>query len=153
FVARLLASVVLTFMVGVTDVFAVETVIADQLCRLEAFSRPLRQTIVVIDQAAVEPRATGDVGEMNRRWINKILAIAGVQEGQPSTISAPRERISVVVAREDGTDLIRVFSGCSPTYSQAELAELKRSSGGITGQLERFFGRDVEHKIDADKKV
>src|SRR5262245_57670293 len=129
-----------------------ETIVVDSSCRVEGLARPLRQTVVLIDQAAIESKPAGDVGEINRRWINRVLSIAGVQEGQPTTIAAPRERISVVVAKQDGTDLIRVFSGCSPTYSSSEITELKKQSSGVKGQLDRFFGRDIENRIESDRK-
>jgi hypothetical protein len=151
----LLSSKVLIALFGAIWVHAVqalETQVFDVHCRVEGLTRPLRQTVVIIDQSAIEAR-TGDVGEVNRRWINKVLTIAGVQEGQTSSPAAPRERISVVVAREDGTDLIRVFSGCSPTYSQAEIAELKRANSGLAGHFKWFFGKDIEHRLESDRKA
>jgi hypothetical protein len=137
---------------GSTSSSALETATFDAPCRIEGMSRPLRQTIIMLDQSAIEPKPSGDVGEVNRRWINKILSIAGVQDGQSSIISAPRERISVVLATQDGSDLVRVFNGCSPTYSANELTELRKSSSGVTGQLERFFGKDVDNRIDGGKE-
>jgi hypothetical protein len=41
----------------------------------------------------------------------------------------------------------------SPTYSANELSELRKTSSGVTGQLERFFGKDIDNKIDAEKKT
>jgi hypothetical protein len=131
---------------------AFETVIVNGSCTVEGLARPLRQTLVLIDQAAIEPKPAGDVGEVNRRWINRVLSIAGVQDGQPSTIAAPRERISVVVAMQDGSDLIRAFSGCSPTYSSSEITELQKSTSPIKQQLDRFLGRNIENRIEAERK-
>jgi hypothetical protein len=145
-------AILIISMLGSGPAVPLETVVVDSSCRVEGLARPLRQTIVLIDQAAIESKPAGDVGEINRRWINRVLSIAGVQEGQPSTIVAPRERISVVVARQDGSDLIRAFSGCSPTYSSSEITELKKLSLGIKGQVDRFFGRDIENRIDSERK-
>jgi hypothetical protein len=132
---------------------ALETVTFDSPCRMEGLNRPARQTLVVVDQSAVESKSSGDIGDSNRRWINKILSIAGVQDGQSNIISAPRERISVVLAKRDGSDLVRVFSGCSPTYSTNELSELRKASSGVGGQLEKFFGKDVDNRVEGEKKT
>ena len=131
---------------------AIETIVDDEACRSEGLPRPLRQTLILIDQSIIESAPTGDVGDNNRKWINKVLSIAGVQEGQTASIAAPRERLSVVVAREDGGDLVRIFTGCSPTYSQAEVSELKRARGGLKGSLQWFIGADIEHQIEGDQK-
>jgi hypothetical protein len=141
------------FLMLSTSARALDTVTFDAPCRVEGLSRPFRQTIIVIDQLAIEPRQTNDIGDANRRWINKILAIAGVQDGQSSVISAPREHLSIVLAKLDGGDLVRVFNGCPPTYSATELTELRKTNSGVTGQVERFFGKDVDNKIDIEKKA
>jgi hypothetical protein len=131
---------------------ALETVVADRACHLDGLIRPLRQTIVVIDQSSIIQIGAGDnIGAANRIWLNAILTIAGVQEGQASVISAPRERVTVIVAREDGGDLIRVFTGCAPTYSQDEIAEMKKSSVGLKGGIDWFVGRGVETRIENER--
>jgi hypothetical protein len=132
---------------------ALETVNADSACHLEGMRRPLRQTVVVLDQALIVPQAGQDIGAANRAWLNTILTIAGVQAGQASTISAPRERITVIVAREDGGDLIRIFTGCSPTYSQDEIAEMKSSSGGLKGSVDWLLGKSVDARIENEQKT
>ena len=38
-----------------TPAYAAETAVAEESCTLEGFSRPLRQTIVVLDELAVIP--------------------------------------------------------------------------------------------------
>jgi hypothetical protein len=44
----------LAFAAGVlSSAHAAETVVAEEACTLEGFSRPLRQTIAVIDEAAI----------------------------------------------------------------------------------------------------
>lgn len=131
---------------------ALETIVADGACHLEGLVRPLRQTIVVIDQSSIVPTAAVDIGSANRIWLNAILTIGGVQETQASVISAPRERLTVILAREDGGDLLRVFTGCSPTYSQNEIAEMKKSSTGLKGGVDWFLGRSVQARIENEEK-
>src|SRR5262249_43358654 len=130
FISSLSALWVMLVFASCGDGFALEVTVSEAACRIEGLARPLRQTVVLIDQSAIEPTSALNVGEANRRWIGKVLAIAGVQEGQSAFLSAPRERLTVVVAQEDGRDLIRVFTGCAPTYSQDEITEMKKSSSG-----------------------
>ena len=132
---------------------ALEAIVADSACRAEGLARPLRQTIVVVDQATVESKTGSDVGDINRRWIGTIVTLAGVQEGQNTVVSMPRERLTVLVAMQDGTDLARVFTGCPPTYSQDELAELEKSNQGLSGQLRIFVGRDPRSRVEAEQKA
>src|SRR5712672_824802 len=87
------------FAVGVlSSAHAAETVVAEEACTSEGFSRPLRQTIVVIDELAIEPWTNGEMSDGNRRWINAVIGLAGVQEGQRNENAAPRERITVLLA-------------------------------------------------------
>src|SRR5258707_8413200 len=119
----------LAFAVGVLSwAHATETVVSEEACTLEGFSRPLRQTIVVIDELAIEPWTNGEMSDGNRRWINAVIGLAGVQEGQRNENAAPRERITVLLARVNGSDLVRVFVGCPPTFSREEFNRLDVSS-------------------------
>jgi hypothetical protein len=131
---------------------AIEPIVSEAGCRLEGYTRPLRQTIVVIDQAAIDSSST-DPNGVNRKWINAVLEFAGVQEAQSNVISAPRERITVLLALQDGSDLVRVFAGCPSTFSPSEFAEKEKQSSGIWSGLETFTGRDARSRAEADKKT
>jgi len=149
---RLILAAVAFNALAATPGSTLETMVVDGACHLDGFAKPLRQTIVVIDQLSIIPTTAEDIGDANRRWLNTVLSIAGVQEGQASVIAAPRERLTVVVASEDGGDLIRVFTGCSPIYSQDEIAEMKKSSTGIRGGFEWFIGKDVQNRVENELK-
>src|SRR4051812_28948421 len=130
-----------------------EPVVAEEFCNVEGLPRPLRQTIIVIDQMAVEPWVSGDISENNRRWINEIVTLAGVQGGQHSSTTAPRERISISLGKASGLDLVRAFTGCPPTYSQEEIAKLTAGGGGLGRRFEEWLGKDPKSRIEADQKA
>lgn len=133
--------------------WALETVVSESACRVSDFSPPLRQTIVVLDQAVVETANGNEISDQNRRWITAIVTLAGVQEGQRGTVSAPRERITVLIALQDGADLVRVFTGCAPTFSADEIESLERGNSGWMGELKVFIGKDPRSRIEAEQKA
>lgn len=136
-----------------TQGWAFDTVVADASCRVEGFPRPLRQTIIIVDEAGIEPFVTGKASESNRRINRAILGIAGVLDGQAEGISAPRERLTILFAREDGSDLIRAFTGCPPVYSKDELHKLEATDSGIFGQFWKFLGRDARANVEKAKQA
>jgi len=144
----------LAFAVGVLSwAHATETVVSEEACTLEGFSRPLRQTIVVIDELAIEPWTNGEMSDGNRRWINAVIGLAGVQEGQRNENAAPRERITVLLARVNGSDLVRVFIGCPPTFSREEFDRLDVSSTGLKRAFNEWLGKDPRSRVEADQKA
>jgi hypothetical protein len=136
-----------------SEATAFETVISEAPCRLAGFARPLRQTVVIIDEDAVETPTGGKPSEVNRRVNRAVLSMAGVLDGQTGMLSAPRERVTVLMARQDGSDLVRVFSGCPPLYSQDEIAQIEKDSSSATGQLWKFIGRDARSQIEKDRNA
>lgn len=132
---------------------AADSIVADEFCNAEGLARSLRQTIVVIDQMAVEPWVSGEISDGNRRWINAIVTISGVQDSQRSASSAPRERISVLLGKSSGADLVRIFTGCPPTYSRDELEKLTAGGGGFGRKFEEWLGKDPKARIEADQKA
>ena len=144
-------SVVLAETQQVDKSLAFDTIVSESSCRTEGFARPLRQTIVILDEAAIDAFGSGPVSEANRRVNRTILSLAGVMEGQTATVSAPRERITLFFAREDGKDLIRAFTGCPPTYSQDEIARIDKAGSGIQGELMKFIGHDARAQIETQK--
>jgi hypothetical protein len=144
----------LAFAVGVLSwAHATETVVSEEACTSEGFSRPLRQTIAVIDELAIEPWTSGELSDGNRRWINAVIGLAGVQEGQRNENSAPRERITVLLARATGSDLVRVFNGCPPTFSREEFDKLDANSTGLNRAFNEWLGKDARSRVEADQKA
>jgi hypothetical protein len=152
---KILALIAFTLVAAVSSsAHAAETVVAEQACTLEGFPRPLRQTIAVIDEVAIEPWTGGQMSDNNRRWINAVIGLAGVQEGQRNeSAAAPRERITVLLARANGSDLVRVFTGCPPTFSRDEIEKLDAESTGFTRAFNVWLGKDPKSRVEADQKA
>jgi hypothetical protein len=138
---------------GLLPTHAAETVAAEEACTLEGFSRPLRQTIAVIDELAIEPWTDGQMSDSNRRWINAVVGLAGVQEGQRNESAAPRERITVLLGRANGSDLVRVFTGCPPTFSREEFERLDANSTDFKRAFNAWLGKDPRSRVEADQKA
>jgi hypothetical protein len=148
------ALVGVAFAVGaLSSAAAAETVVVEEACTLEGLSRPLRQTIAVIDELAIDAWTTGEMSDGNRRWINAVIGVAGVQEGQRNENAAPRERITVLLARANGSDLVRVFTGCPPTFSREEFDGLDADSTGLTRRFNKWLGKDARSRVEADQKA
>jgi hypothetical protein len=132
---------------------AAESVVAEEFCHSEGFTRPLRQTFVILDEMTVEPWTSGEMSEGNRRWMNAAIALAGVEEAQRDKSAAPRERITVLLARASGSDLVRVFTGCPPTFSREEMEKLDASSAGARRMFDEWLGKDPRSRVEADQKA
>ena len=147
----LLAGVILSTACSVS--WAQDITLDEDACTREGLSRPLRQTIVVMDQLAVDHWTGSEVSDANRRWISSIISLAGVQEGQRNVSSAPRERMTILLARSDGSDVLRIFTGCPPTFSQDEIDALVNDDGGVGRTIQIWLGKDPRSRIEADQKA
>ena len=138
-IAAVLAAV--TMLVVATAVQGQESVRHDAPCR-SAAAAPLRQSIVILDEAAVaglEPSA----------WTRPILEFAdALDSGVPNGAMQPGERLSILVVRRDGSDLATVFVGCSPNISQADREARERNAG----TLEKFFQGSVAQRLETERK-
>lgn len=130
---------------------AFETAIQDAACRIEGLARPLRQTLMIVDEAALDLTPAGKPGEATRRLNRFILSIAGVAEGQTASVSAPRERITIYLARKDGSDLLRLFTGCTPVYAASDIERMESGSSSIVSEVKIFVGRDVRSNIERER--
>ncbi|GLK76056.1 hypothetical protein GCM10008171_13100 [Methylopila jiangsuensis] len=86
----------------------------EETCPQDGAARALRQTVVIIDEAAVQadPKA-------NQRWVRAVVEAADAGEASRGTLG-PRERFAIFVARRDGSELVPLFAGCSPNIPDAE---------------------------------
>ncbi len=124
-------------------VFAYELVRFDEACRRGAgSSAALRQTIVVVDEGALRAR-DGQPRSADRRWVRAIVELADAREGVASTNMEAGERLIVMAARADGSELVPLFFGCSPNVSSTERAEREKADS-IT---DKFFGHDTAAQI------
>jgi hypothetical protein len=118
---------------------AYEPVRFDEPCRRVEATMPLRQTIVIVDEGALRTRdAQAKIDD--KRWIRAIVDLADAREGATTTTNMEAgERLIVMVARADGSELVPLFFGCSPNLSVAERSEREKSDSAT----DRFFGRDT----------
>jgi len=130
-----------------TTAEALEVVRFEAPCLLP--NRPearLRQTMIVIDEMIVS--AGSNATQDNQRWLRAALEVAdGLPGGQRGTMM-PSERISIFLARQDGSELTPIFLGCSPNISAEERQRIEVGSSAI----DKFFsGGPAKQIADARK--
>jgi hypothetical protein len=113
---------------------AYEVVRQEASCGTPRDPRSLRQTLIVIDESVVSEQH-----ENNQRWTKIVVEASDAREVSTGTLGA-RERLSILVARRDGTELVPLLVGCSPNISAAEFDRMKAQDS----TLDRFLGRDAE---------
>ncbi len=101
----------------------------------------LRQSLVIIDEHLIQK---GD----NSRWIRPVLEFADALGLEQRGTMAPRERLTVLVARRSGTDLATIFTGCSPNIAEADRRKLESESGSLT----TFFTGSVTQRLQKDRE-
>jgi len=109
-------------------------------CAQPGLQAPLRQTLVLLDEAALTAEPNGAPNPRNQAWrqlLGQLLLPANPAQLEQNF--APRERVSIAVIRADGTGLRPVFTGCMPFYSAAERTRLAQDGGMMRG-LHDFFG-------------
>lgn len=118
--------------------WAQDNVRADAACSTGPAA--LRQSLVIIDEQLIK---TGD----NSRWIRPVLEFADALGPEQRGAMAPRERLTISVARRSGNDLATIFSGCSPNISEADRRKLEAESGGLT----TFFTGSVAQRLQKER--
>lgn len=112
----------------------------ESYCAQAGMAAPLRQTVLLLDEAALTPEPGGSPNPRNQAWrrfLGQLLLPANPAQLEQNF--APRERVSIAIVRKDGTGLRPVFTGCIPFYSAAERAQLSQRDGMMRG-LHDFFG-------------
>ncbi len=110
-----------------TSSLALELVTFPRTCKtLTGEMAPLRQTIVILDESVVQKGDGAEKG--NLIWKRALLEIADLVEGTTSGNLDPHERLTIYLARRDGSELAPVFSGCSPNISTAQRQALDEHS-------------------------
>lgn len=112
----------------------------EQYCDIGGVAQATRQTIIVLDERLVY----GENGDQNdgrngpwRRFIGRLVNFESGNQLEQRFL--PRERLSLLLARKDGSGLISVFSGCLPFYSKSEQKKMA-SDDGATNALNSFMG-------------
>ncbi|MCC0807406.1 hypothetical protein FPV16_14395 [Methylobacterium sp. W2] len=109
-----------------------EVIRQEQTCPKDGEPRSLRQTVIILDEAIVAAQAEAD-----QRWTRIVVEAAEAKETALGTLGT-RERLSLFVARRDGSELVPLFFGCSPNLPAAETEKAKASDS----MVDRFLGND-----------
>ncbi|PWR19003.1 hypothetical protein [Zavarzinia compransoris] len=138
YLLALALALLLPFGAGPARAEPLETVRDHQYCRT-GDNRPLRQTVVVVDEALVRHRPSdaddaADIRRHNNGWMSPILKIADAGQSAATNAMLPGELLTVQVARLESRELSLLFSGCSPNISAADL-EARRQAQGTFGSL------------------
>lgn len=116
-------------------------------CHVKAYPAALRQTIIVIDGKLVTPEKKGQKPlDANRAWRLFARKFLDPDSADIGSLIAPRERVTVAIAKPDGSGLLVLFSGCVPHFSAQEVTERESRDGAMA----KFFGTDWKARL---KKV
>jgi hypothetical protein len=122
---------------------AAQTVVDDnRYCAVEGFDRPLRQTIVILDEHHVEPEEAGRQSQANEPWRRFIGQLLDVGSPAIENRFLPRERVTLAVAAADGSGMQVVYRTCLAFFSDQERRGIE-SSDGLRSHFNTFFGTGV----------
>lgn len=118
-------------------------------CSVEGLEPALRQTFVVVDANALTPvQEAADFAAHNAGVRDIVMAFADPGPATDAGRSAPRERVTLMVAPPDGSAPRQVFTGCLPSFSNAERTMLgagdSRVASFFTGGREQQLADDVD---------
>lgn len=122
---------------------------SEQHCKKGNFAPTNRQTFILID-AKVLKQATQatEFAESNAFIRDLVKSFADPKQALASGLSAPRERISVLLVPSDGSPAQPLFLGCVPGMSPDEEAAARQNSSSVA----EFFTGDPLKQLDEDSK-
>lgn len=121
----------------------------EKYCSIAGLGAPLRQTFVVIDASVVSPvEEAAEFSTLNADLRDVVMAFANPGAALDAGRSAPRERITLLVAQNDGSAPRQAFTGCLPGFSSEERATMgageSKVSSFFTGGFQQDLADDVE---------
>jgi hypothetical protein len=123
----------------------------EQYCGLPDLSVPLRQTVILIDELHVYPEVGKQPDQRNLVWRKFLGNLLLSDENTLEQNFLPRERVTIALAKRDGTGVRTIFVGCLPFYSADEKKALAQSAGSMQ-YVNNFFGTgplaNVKRDID-----
>lgn len=100
---------------------------------------PLRQTLIVLDENEVTPEPNAVALAANMAWRRFLGRLLLSDDNVLAQAFEPREHVTLLIARKDGTGTRTIFEGCVPFYSVAEMRQIK-ARGGVGADVGEFFG-------------
>lgn len=146
---RLIALPILALLAATAPGIAAQALTGYEALRQEAACprdkepKPLRQTVIVLDEAMVEGKPEG-----NALWKRIVVEAADAREVGTGTL-APRERLTLLVARRDGSEMTPLFVGCSPNLPSEEV---ERARAADT-QWDVFTGGDSGARLKKTREA
>ena len=121
----------------------------DKYCsETEEHKSALRQTILVVDERDITPEPDNVASEANVPWRRFIVEYLNVTDSAAAQRFAPRERMTLLMARKDGSGVTEFFSGCIPLFSASEMQTIKQSASSFSV----FVGSDKASEIKDDQE-
>lgn len=128
---------------GATAQGGYEAVRQDAACARDREPKPLRQTVIVLDEAMVAAKP-----EANALWKRIVVEAADAREVETGTLG-PRERLTLLLARRDGSEMLPLFVGCSPNLPAEEV---ERARAADT-QWQVFTGGDSGARLKKSREA
>lgn len=111
----------------------------DAACDLPELPAPVRQTLLILDEAQVVPETDQNNAPGNAAWRSFLGNLLPEDSAALERHFLPREHLSIVLARRDGAGLRTIFSGCVPFFSGEETRTV-RQRAGAKRWVDSFFG-------------
>lgn len=122
-----------------------ESFVAEDFCRVEGLSSPLRHTFILIDSRVLAHTENAEQFVASNSWVrDAVLALADPDRAVNSGASEPRERITIIRLPENGSAGARVFTGCIPAMTGDEIAQ----AGARGSRVGSFFTGGVREELE-----
>jgi len=129
---------------AVIDAGLVKSVKYENYCSVPDMLPALRQTFIVLDEnLLVATQTAADFASKNQRLRDAVLAFADPGSSLEQGRSAPRERITVLLAPIDGGTAKQIFTGCIPGLSTTDRAALANTQSATA----KFFAGGSDEKF------
>jgi hypothetical protein len=122
-----------------------DSFVAEDFCRVEGLSAPLRHTFILIDSTVLAHTENAEQFVASNSWVrDAVLALADPDRAINSGASAPRERITIIRLPENGSAGSRVFTGCIPAMTPEEITQ----AGARNSRVGSFFTGGVREELE-----
>jgi len=120
----------------------------DKYCLVLDHDQPARQSVFILDERDIIPE-TGKALSENLPWRRFLLDFLDLKSNEVHQRFAPREHVTILVARKDGSGLAQTLAGCLPLYSVEEVAQLREEESSLSV----FFGSNKRAEIEDDQET
>jgi len=117
-------------------------------CSLTDLAPSIRHTYLLLDERAlVHTTNVEEFVAKNAHVRDAILTFADPKRNMSAEFSDYRERLSVFVIPANGNAPQRIFTGCLPTLSPAEIAKAQKGDSAVS----EFFRGDLSRKMEDEQ--